>query len=124
MDTAAVVQAYGAAWNEPDEDARRRLLESAWADDASYCDPTATANDREALVAHIGGFQAALPGHRIDMTTVVDEHDQCLRFGWAMRGRDGAVLIEGTDFGTLAADGRLQRIVGFFGPLAPLEAGQ
>jgi len=58
------------------------------------------------------------------VTTGVDEHDRCLRFGWAMSGPDGAVLMEGTDFGTLAADGRLQRIVGFFGGLVPVAAVQ
>ena len=63
-----------------------------------------------------------MPGHRIDVTTAVDEHDGHLRFGWTMFDPAGAVVVEGMDYGTLAADGRLQRIVGFFGPLTPLGA--
>lgn len=31
---------------------------------------------------------------------------------------DGKVFLEGIDFGGLSADGKLHRIVGFFGPLA------
>jgi hypothetical protein len=31
---------------------------------------------------------------------------------------DGKALLEGIDFGELSADGKLRRIVGFFGPLA------
>jgi hypothetical protein len=31
---------------------------------------------------------------------------------------DGKVYVEGIDFGELCADGKLHRIVGFFGPLA------
>src|SRR5689334_20533143 len=44
-----VVASYGAAWNETDESARRKLLEAAWADDGVYCDPTATVTGRDAL---------------------------------------------------------------------------
>jgi hypothetical protein len=117
MDLADVVGAYLTAWNEPDEAARRRLLESSWADDGVYCDPIGKAAGREALGAYIAGFQAARPGDRIDLATAVDSHDGYLRFGWAERGQDGTVVADGMDFGTLADDGRLARIIGFFGPL-------
>ena len=33
------VQAYAAAWLEPDADKRRELLMQAWADDGTYTDP-------------------------------------------------------------------------------------
>ena len=75
MDVGAVVTAYGSSWNEPDEAARRQLLESAWADDGTYCDPTANVEGREALVAHIGALQVAMPGHTIDLVTGVDDHE-------------------------------------------------
>jgi hypothetical protein len=116
-----VVSAYGAAWNEPDEAVRRKLLEQAWADDGVYCDPTATAAGRDALVAHIGGFQAMLPGARIETSSGVDEHDGWLRFAWTMFNADGTPAMEGFDVGELAPDGRLRRIVGFFGPFPPME---
>jgi hypothetical protein len=116
-----VVSTYGAAWNEPDEGARRKLLEQAWADDGVYCDPTATADGRDALVAHIAGFHELFPGARIELVSGVDEHDGWLRFAWALVGADGATLSDGFDVGELAPDGRLRRIVGFFGPFPPLE---
>ncbi len=110
------VAAYGAAWNEQDEAARRVLLERSWADDGVYCDPSGRAEGRSALVGHIGGFHARMPGSRIELTSGVDEHDGLLRFAWQMVGPDGAVALDGIDFGELGADGRLERIVGFFGP--------
>ena len=110
------VAAYSAAWNEPDEDARRALLERSWTDDGVYCDPTGRAEGRAALVAHIGGFHARMPGSRIELTSGVDEHDGLLRFTWSMLGPDSVVALDGMDFGELEDDGRLRRIVGFFGP--------
>jgi hypothetical protein len=115
-DPAAVVAKYGAAWAEPDEGTRRRLLEEAWADDGVFRDPGATVEGREALVAHIGAFQQAMVGHSIAIASGVDAHGSHLRFAWKMVGPDGAEAMEGVDFGELDGDGRLKSIVGFFGP--------
>jgi hypothetical protein len=35
-------------------------------------------------------------------------------------GGDGKTVNEGIDFGVVGSDGRLQKIVGFFGPIKPL----
>jgi hypothetical protein len=112
---AAAVANYVAAWDAPDEDERRTALERAWTDDGVYRDPTAVVEGRDALVAHIGGFHGA----RVVATSGVDAYDGYLRFAWQMLDADGLVTLEGIDFGELAPDGRLKRIVGFFGPLPP-----
>ena len=116
MGPSEVVAAYGAAWAEPDEAKRRALLTEAWAEAGVYVDPTGRADGREALVQHIAGFHGMFPGHRIDNASGVDEHDGYLRFAWKMVGPDGAVVMEGVDFGSLDGDGKLKSIVGFFGP--------
>ena len=67
------------------------------------------------MVAHIAGFQATYPGHTIDPASGVDDNGDGLRFGWVMRNGD-EVVLEGMDFAELAPDGRIGRIVGFFGP--------
>jgi len=122
MTTAETVLAYGAAWNEDDEAARRRLLGQAWAEDGVYCDPMGRAEGRDALVSHIAAMQAGFPGHRIEVVSSVDEHDGYLRFAWELRSPDQSMVMEGVDFGVLASDGRLASITGFFGPLTPREA--
>jgi hypothetical protein len=121
MDAAEAVNTYGATWNEPDEQKRRALLDRAWSDDGVYMDPTAQADGRDALLAHIGGFQAMMPGHTIEMTSDVDAHGNVFRFAWNMRNGNETVL-EGMDYGELADDGRIRRIVGFFGPFPPLSS--
>jgi hypothetical protein len=117
MSTSDFVSTYAAAWNEPDEEKRRQLLEQAWTDEGTYMDPQSSAAGRDALVALIGAFRQRFQGTRTELRSKVDEHHRLLRFAWSMVGPDGPVL-EGMDFGELAEDGRLRRIVGFFGPLS------
>jgi hypothetical protein len=114
-----IVALYSAAWHEPDEGARREMLERCWAQDGVYVDPTVVVRGREELVAHLGGFEERMPGCSIVVTTGVNEHHGRVRFGWHLLNPDGTLMIEGQDFGELDDDGRLRRIVGFFGPPAP-----
>lgn len=107
---------YIASWAEPDESARRALLEAAWAEDGTYQDPTASVAGREALVQHIGGFHQAMPGAKIEMASEVSRHNNRLYFAWRLITADGATAIDGVDFGTFDSDGRIAEIVGFFGP--------
>ncbi len=114
--TNEIVHAYMAAWNEKDEGKRRQLLEKAWADDGRYTDPMSDAAGREALVALISQFHKQMPGAGILPTSGIDGHHGRLRFAWKMTAPDGSTGMEGIDIGRLSEDGRLQSIVGFFGP--------
>ena len=111
--------AYMAAWNEPDEAKRNALLEKGWADDGLYVDPVAEGRGREALSQIIAGFHAQAPGARIDLASGIDQHHNQIRFAWTYVQADGKTAIEGIDAGELADDGRIARIVGFWG--APPE---
>lgn len=117
MDLDAVVDTYADAWNEADEAARRRMLDTSWADDGVYVDPTARVEGRAALVAHVAGFHERFPGARIERRSRVDGYADNFRFAWAIVDAAGAALMEGVDFGRLADDGRIASITGFFGPL-------
>lgn len=119
MEPRETIQAYCEAWSDIDRAKRRKLLEGAWADDGIYCDPLATVSGRSALEDHIAEFAERMPGHVIDLTSGVDSHDGFARFGWLMCGPDGGAVTEGVDFVTFANDGRISRVVGFFGPLPP-----
>ena len=57
-------------------------------------------------------------GHTFRRTTAVDTHHDRARYGWELVAGDGTVAVSGTDFVELDADGKLARIVGFFGDLA------
>ena len=109
------IAAYIAAWAEKDETKRRALIEQAWADDGLYVDPVAEGRGRDALNQIIAGFHAQQPGARIDLASGIDQHHNQVRFAWNFVQADGTIAIEGIDAGELADDGRITRIVGFWG---------
>jgi SnoaL-like domain len=115
----AAVDRYAQAWQETDPAARRVLLEQCWTVDGVYCDPLGQVTGRGGLADLIGRFQTQQPGARLEVVSGVDEHDGYLRFAWRLLAADGAVTLEGTDFGELDSGGALRRIIGFFGPLSP-----
>ena len=116
-----LIDAYCAAWNDPDADSRRELLSAVWAENATYTDPAVDLAGVDQLVAHITTVLARRPGARVLRTSAVDEHHGLARFAWRVVQADGSLLPEGIDFAEVTADGRIQRIVGFFGPLTTRE---
>ena len=106
--------AYGAAWLEPDEHRRRALLETAWAEQAVYCDPLDLVTGREALSAHIAATQASLAGGRVAVTNEPVRHHDSAFFRWAVQDAAGATVLTGWDVVQLDESGRIARLTGFF----------
>jgi hypothetical protein len=114
--TRKIVTQYMAAWNEPDATARRALLEQCWSDSGVYVDPNVSLIGREALGGHIATVQASRPGARLEFMSGIDVHHNVVRFLWRLVRADGTCGDISIDFGEIGADGRLVKIVGFFGP--------
>lgn len=123
MDRSAIaktVTQYMAAWNEPEAAARRAMLEQCWSDGGVYVDPGVSLAGRDALSAHIATVQASRPGARLEFMSGIDIHHHVVRFLWRLVRADGTCGDTSIDFGEVGSDGRLVRIVGFFGPAPPL----
>lgn len=116
----AVIQNYDQAWNTPDADERRRLLEASLTEDCEMVEPRGRFQGRDAVLDRITGFSARFPGARVDITTNVDEHNGFARYGWRILDGGGNPLMEGIDVVERGADGRLQKVVMFFGGLEPV----
>jgi SnoaL-like domain len=116
-DVTATVDTYLAAWNESDPARRAGLVEQVWAPDGQLIDPPLAAEGHAGISDLHAALQGQFPGHRFRRSSAVDAHHDRLRFGWELVGPDGAVALAGLDVGELAGDGRLRRVVGFFGDL-------
>ncbi len=113
------VDRYFEAWNARDLDARVAALRAGCSVDVVYTDPNGDAEGHQALSDMMEAVQVQVskqqPEFSFLRTSTVDEHHGRLRFNWALKGHDGAMLLAGVDFGHVDDDGRLRTIVGFFG---------
>lgn len=118
--TKAVTQ-YMAAWNEPDATVRQALLDQCWSDGGVYVAPKVSLAGREALSRHIATVQAGRPGARLEFMSGIDVHHNVIRFLWRLVRADGTCGDTSIDFGEVGPDGRLVKIVGFFGAAPSLK---
>jgi hypothetical protein len=116
------VSIYFEAWNEPDGDARRALLERCLAANVELIDENGHFRGYDGLGALIAGFHEKVPGGRVVKSSGIDQFDGIGRYSWDIIGQDGNTLMVGLDVVEQDTDGRLQRIIMFHRPL-PLEAG-
>jgi hypothetical protein len=124
LDVTQLIDRYCAVWNEADPARRKALLREVWADGATYTDPRADTAGADELLTHIARVRQGRPGARILRTSTVDVHHDVARFGWRAVEADGTELPEGLDIALLSPDGRrIERIIGFFGPLQAGETG-
>jgi len=119
MDASALIDRYCEVWSEPDASNRAELLASVWASHATYTDPSVHAANAQELLSHIAKVQARRPGATVVRTSRVDVHHGLARFAWHAVQADGTALPEGLDIAFIAPEGsKIERIIGFFGPLA------
>jgi hypothetical protein len=118
-----LIDRYIATWNETDPKRRRDLIAKTWTDDGSYVDAHRTGTGHENISTMIQGVQEQLPGYRLRLASVVDAHNDRVRFQREPGGTPEAPLhFVGTDFGFIASDGRLKSITGFLDEAPGLPA--
>lgn len=111
------VDAHLAGYGEPDRARRAELLGRAWNPQGRIVDPPMDAEGVAAIADLVDVVLTQFPEHRFERTTAVDEHHGHARYGWALLAPDGSPSVTGVDVAELDDDGRLLRVVGFFGDL-------
>lgn len=121
---AELVEAYLAAWNEPDPGRRLPLLEQCWVPDGELFDPW----EDQPLIgpARISDLITKLWRERIpagahfELASRIEERNgMVFRYRWELIGPASTPVREGVDTGRLAFDGRLALIITFLGPVPP-----
>lgn len=111
-----------ALWNTTDEEARRRIADGIFTEDAIMTYPTLQAEGIDGIVATIGRFQEQFPGARFEAVSGVEYHHGWMRDSWRMVTAEGAIALEGEDVCELAEEGRLRRAIGFRNPLPSVSS--
>jgi hypothetical protein len=114
----AAIDSYDQAWNAPDADSRLSFLEAALSDDCELIEPNGRFAGRQEILERIAGFADRFPGARVKIATNVDVHSGFARYGWEIIDPKGKLVLEGIDVVEASLDGRIQRILMFFGTLS------
>ena len=109
-----IVIRYIAAWNERDPKRRRDLVAETWVEEGCYIDAHRQGAGHAAIDAMLAAAQVQFPGYRVNLVSGIETHNNFVRFSWAAGGTTEAPLyLGGTDFATLAPDGRIKTVAGF-----------
>lgn len=112
---AAVADRYFAAWAEKGAPARRRTLESCVSEDVEFRDSFGCTSGRGELEAHIAASQVHMPGASLARSGEPRQCQGMALVDWKASGPGGMQLGSGTNVFQLAPDGKIARVVGFWG---------
>ena len=114
-----LVERYIDVWNETDPAARRAAIDTLFTEDVTFVDPMAAVRGQAEIDWMIGGVQAQFPGLVISRLGAVDGHHDQARFGWEMGPPGQDAPVAGFDVVTVAADGRINQVLGFLDRVPP-----
>lgn len=114
-DLTETIDTHLEAYGEPDPTRRSALIERVWAADGHLVDPPFDARGRDGISGLAAAVQEQFPGSGFRRVTGIDSHHGFARYGWELVGPEGDVTVAGIDVAELDTDGRIRRVVGFFG---------
>ncbi len=109
--------AYTQAWSEPDMEVVKSLLSSCWTQESEIIGPGYYFKGPSAVIKEIERFHKEQPGYKAIMTSGFESHGNWTRFTIAMVKPDGSRGHEGWNIVEHDAEGRIRRVVTFWGPL-------
>ena len=113
-DAAARVDQWLAMWSERDDATRDRLLAELVTPDVSFRDRFSLLEGLEDLRPHLAAVHRFMPGMSLARVDEVRHCQGTLLADWVAKGADGAERGRGTNVFTLAPDGRIAGVIGFW----------
>jgi hypothetical protein len=112
-DAAATVDAWFAAWAEPDAEALRRTLATLAVPGVRFRDRYGLTDGLEDLLPHIAAAQRFMPGIRLERRGEVRQCQGTVLADWRAIGGDGLERSSGTNVFVLDPEGRVESVTGF-----------
>jgi hypothetical protein len=111
---AARVDEWFAAWSEPEQAKRDRILEAAVSSGVSFRDRFSLVEGLEDLRPHLAAVHQFMPGMVLRRSGEVRHCQGTVLADWIATGADGAERGRGTNVFTLDPDGRIAGVVGLW----------
>lgn len=112
--------AYVRAWSEPSPDVAMALLASCWTEESEIVGSGYYFKGASAVLDEIERFHREQPGHKAIVTSAFDSHGRWTRFTIAMVNPEGTRTQEGWDIVEQDGEGKIRRVITFWGPLPGL----
>ncbi|MFN7943478.1 MAG: SRPBCC domain-containing protein [Thermoanaerobaculia bacterium] len=109
------IDAWFAAWSEPEATRREALLAGAVAAGVAFRDRFSAVDGLDDLKPHLAAVHVFMPGMRLERSGAVRHCQGTALADWIARGADGAERGRGTNVFALDADGRIADVVGLWG---------
>jgi uncharacterized protein YndB with AHSA1/START domain len=114
-DAGSRIDAFFEAWSETDDARRRAALEAAASPGVSFRDAFSCVVGLADLEPHLAAAQRFMPGMTLARTGEVRQCQGTAIADWIARGPDGAERGRGVNVFDFGPDGRITRVVGFWG---------
>jgi uncharacterized protein YndB with AHSA1/START domain len=109
------VDTWFSAWAEPDAVARESMLASVAVPSVQFRDQYSCLDGMNDLLAHVTAAQKFMPGLRLQRDGEVRQCQGTVLVNWTATGADGQPRGKGTNVFSMAADGRIESVVGLWG---------
>lgn len=107
-----VYDLYLAAWSPISAAERRTLLDESLAEQVVFTNPQDVCRGKQAIAAHLEGFQRRIPGGSFRMNNMFGWGDWALA-EWQLVDADGTAGFSGSDVITFDIDGMISEILLF-----------
>ena len=111
-----VLQRMLAMWNERDVEKVRGYIDQIFAEDVCFIDPGNSIVGHDAFETMVRAFRARFPDADLSHSSGLDEHHGLVRYHWEIH-QNGELLMPGFDVAEIDSEGRVSRVLGFFGPI-------
>jgi len=113
--------AYVQAWSASDSETARTLLSKCWTEESEIVGPGYYFKGLGSVLNEIERFHREQPDHKAVATSGFDAHGRWTRFEVAVLNPEGNRTHEGWDIVEQDAEGKIRKVITFWGPLPRLE---
>lgn len=113
--------AYVQAWSAQDPGTAETLLAKCWTEESEIVGPGYYFKGLSSVLNEIKRFHKEQPGCKAIATSAFDTHGQWTRFEIAMVDPEGTRTHEGSDIVEQDGEGKIRRVITFWGPVPRLR---
>jgi hypothetical protein len=124
MDWQRTLEAYEQAWAQSEEEKVRAWANECWTANSTYVNPlTDVVRGIDGLARLIMDYPVMFPDADFRSVRDPDVHHEYVRYAWRMsstcriraQGKDYGLVMDGVDIIEFDAEGKIKRVVAFFG---------